>query len=37
MNDQFYEGLEVYYHKQAGVVQFICDSIPLNLHRIYHS
>ncbi len=26
MNDQFYEGLEVYYHKQVGVVQFICDN-----------
>ena len=26
MNVQFSEGLEVYYHKQAGVVQFICDS-----------
>lgn len=26
MNDKFYEGLEVYYHKQVGVIQFICDS-----------
>ncbi|NDG30036.1 hypothetical protein EB118_08145 [bacterium] len=25
MNDQFYEGLEVYYHEQLGTIRFICS------------